>query len=450
MNTAPNQLSNVSKILSPSWLVTANAQQPLLADHSVVIDGQAIVDILPTKLVDEQYRAQQTVALPGQVVLPGMINLHSHAPMALMRGFADDLPLMTWLNDYVWPAEAALLNHEFVNQASLLSCAEMLQSGITTFNDMYFYPQATADAVKKTGIRANLGLVVIEFPSAYADDADGYLSKGFDAHDSWREHDRITTSLAPHAPYTVSNQTFEKIVTYAEQLDLTIHTHLHETTVELEESIKEYGMRPLARMLALGVLSPRLIAAHAVHLDDEERELLTQYGCHIAHCPASNAKLGSGAAEISRAQAAGINIGIGTDGVASNNRTDLFAEMRFTAMLAKANTQNAQALTAQQVIEMTTINAANALGLGHQIGSIAIGKQADLIAVNVSDLSIAPCYDPIAHLVYACGREQVTNTWVAGELRYSDGCFSNIELDELTSIVQRWQPVISELRSNKA
>ncbi len=447
MNIEPSQLTSVSKIISPTWLVTADSEQPLLVEHSIVIDGQIIVDILPTQAVANQYIAEQTISLAGQALIPGMINLHSHVPMALMRGFADDLPLMTWLNDYVWPAEAALLNHDFVKQASLLSCAEMLQGGVTTFNDMYFYPLATAEAVKKTGIRANLGLVVIEFPSTYADDADDYLSKGFEAHDSWRDHERITTSLAPHAPYTVSNQTFEKIVTFAEQLDLSIHTHLHETIAEIDDSVNQYGVRPLARLLELGVLSPRLIAAHTVHLDDKERELLAQYGCHIAHCPASNAKLGSGVAEIASANDASINIGLGTDGAASNNRTDLFAEMRLAAMLAKANTQNAQVLSAQQVIEMATINGANALGLGGEIGSINIGKQADLVAVNVSDLSIAPCYDPIAHLVYACGREQVTNTWVAGELRYSDGCFSDIELDELAAIVQRWQPKISELRS---
>lgn len=379
--------------------------------------------------------------------MPGLINLHSHAPMALLRGFADDLPLMSWLNEYIWPAEAALLNHAFVYESSLLSCAEMLKGGVTTFNDMYFYPMATAEAVNKTGIRANLGLVVIEFPSVYADDADGYFSKGFEAHDSWRDNSRISTSLAPHAPYTVSNKTFEKVGTFAEQLDLTIHTHLHETLDEISDSVKQYGERPVLRMHELDMLSPRLIAAHAVHLNDNERELLGQYGCHIAHCPASNAKLGSGVAEIALAQSAAINVGLGTDGVASNNRTDLFADMRLAAMLAKGSTRNAEVLTAQQVIEMATINGANALGLGDKIGSISIGKQADLISVNVSDLSIAPCYDPLAHLVYACGREQVTNTWVAGELRYSDGVFSHIELDELLAILERWQPKISELRN---
>ena len=438
---------HVSKIISPTWVVTADVQQPLLREHSVVVDGEKIVDVLPTSEVAQHYTSEQVISLKGQVLMPGLVNLHSHAPMAMLRGFADDLPLMTWLNDYVWPAEATLLNHHFVYESSLLSCAEMLQGGITTFNDMYFFPKATAEAVNKTGIRANLGLVVIEFPSVYADDADSYLSKGFEAHDSWRENSRITTSLAPHAPYTVSNKTFEKIVTFAEQLDLTIHTHLHETIGEIQDSDKEYGKRPLARMHDLGVLSPRLIAAHAVHLDDEERELLSQYGCHVAHCPASNAKLGSGLADIAKAMEVGLNVGLGTDGVASNNRTDLFADMRLAAMLAKANAQNAEVLTAQQVIEMATINGANALGLGDKIGSIRIGKQADLVSVNVSDLSIAPCYDPIAHLVYACGREQVTNTWVAGDLRYSDGVFSNIELDELASIVQRWQPNISELRN---
>lgn len=440
------QIKSVSKVLSPSWLVTAEKQQPILTDYSIVIEQDKILDILPTIEVHSVYQADQVVELPGQLIMPGMVNAHSHVSMSLMRGYADDLPLMTWLNDYIWPAERAVLSEAYVKDASLFGCAEMLQSGITTFNDMYFFPEATATAVKQSGIRANLGLVVIEFPSSYAEDAEAYLNKGFAAHDSWRDETRITTSIAPHAPYTVSNDTFEKVLTYSDQLDLTIHTHLHETVDEINESISAFGVRPIQRLDDLGVLSPQLIAAHAVHVTDSEIELLTNYGCHISHCPASNAKLGSGIAPVAQLHQHGVNICIGSDGVASNNRTDLFAEMRLAAMLCKGINQDAAILNAQALIEMVTINGAKALGLNETIGSITIGKQADLIAVNVSDLSIAPCYDPISHLVYACGREHVTHTWVDGELRYNDGCFSDIEPSELQSIIQRWQPEIQSLK----
>lgn len=437
-------------ILSPTWIVTAEVEQPLLKDYSIVIDQEIIIDILPTVQAVERYQAEQNYVLTGQVVMPGLINLHSHSPMSLMRGFADDVPLMTWLNDYIWPAENTLLSAEYIQDATLLSCAEMLQSGITTFNDMYFYPMATANAVKKSGIRANLGLVVIEFPTGYATDADAYLELGFAAHDSWRKCKRITTSLAPHASYTVSNATFEKVLSFADQLELSIHTHLHETNDEINQSIDTFGVRPLKRLLDLGLLSPQLVAAHAVHLQPSEIELLVEHGCHIAHCPASNAKLGSGVADMGLAINKGINVGIGTDGVASNNRTDLFAEMRLAALLAKSINQDATTLNSQTVIKMATINGAKALGLEESIGSIKIGKVADLIAVNVTDVAISPCYDPISHLVYACGREHVTHTWVAGELRYNDGCFSDIELDELKSIVHRWQPILQELKNQKS
>jgi 5-methylthioadenosine/S-adenosylhomocysteine deaminase len=357
-----------------------------------------------------------------------------------MRGIADDLPLMQWLNEHIWPAERAVVSSDYVRDASLHACAEMLSGGTTCFNDMYFFPKATAAAINQAGMRANLGLFVSEFANSYANDADDYLQKGFESHDSWRGNSMISSSIAPHAPYTVSNRTFEKIITYAEQLSIGIHTHLHETRDEISQSETQYGVRPIQRLAALGLLGPNFTAAHGVHLLPSEIDMLSGHGCHIAHCPSSNLKLGSGIAPISSMLKNNVNVGIGTDGAASNNRLDMFAEIRLAALLAKGVSEDPTTVPAHQALEMATINAAKALGLDDKIGSIEIGKKADIVAIKLSDITISPCYDPISHLVYTCGREHVTHTWVAGELRYSNGLYANIEPMELKEIIQKWQP----------
>jgi 5-methylthioadenosine/S-adenosylhomocysteine deaminase len=445
-NTHLFTTSTADLIIEARWIATVNPLQPLLKQHALVIQAGIIVSILPVAEARQQYVANSTICLDDHVLIPGLINLHTHAAMNLMRGIADDLPLMAWLNDHIWPAEQALVSERYVHDATLLACAEMLSGGITCFNDMYFYPQATAMAVNQAGMRANLGLLVLEFPSAYASDADDYLQKGFAAHDSWRNNALISSSIAPHAPYTVSNQTFETIITYAEQLGLGIHTHLHETMDEISQSEAQYGLRPIERMAQLGLLGPSLIAAHGVHLRPNEIELLAEFGCHIAHCPNSNLKLASGIAPITQLLAKGVNVGLGTDSAASNNRLDMFAEMRLSALLAKGVSQDASAIPAQKALEMATINAAKALGLEHKIGSIEVGKLADLAAVRLDDVATAPYYDPIAHLIYSCGREHVTHTWVAGELRYSHGVYANLEPLELKDIINTWQPKLRQYK----
>ncbi|MDP3307723.1 TRZ/ATZ family hydrolase, partial [Methylotenera sp.] len=404
----------------------------------------SILNILPVAQSRQIYLAQETVILDSHVLIPGLINLHTHAAMSLMRGMADDLPLMPWLEQHIWPAEQAVVSERYVQDATLLACAEMLSGGITCFNEMYFYPQAAAMAANQAGMRASLGLVVLEFPSAYASDADDYLQKGFAAHDSWRNNPLITSSIAPHAPYTVSNQTFKTIVTYAEQLGLGIHTHLQETRDEILQSEAKYGLRPLQRLAEFGLLGPNFVAAHCVHLLNSEIDMLAEFGCHVAHCPSSNLKLASGIAPIAQLLAKGVNVGLGTDGVASNNRLDIFAEMRLSALLAKGIAEDATVIPAHQALEMATINAAKAMALDHKIGSIEVGKLADLAAVKLSDLSTSPCYDPVSHLVYTCGREHVTHTWVAGELRYSNGVYANIEPVELKDIINTWQPKLRQ------
>lgn len=446
----PNQLSqspvNADLVIEARWIATVVANQALLENHAVVIQAGVIVDVLPTLEARQKYTATSLVYLEDHVLIPGLINLHTHAAMSLMRGLADDIALMPWLEQHIWPAEHAVVSERYVQDATLLACAEMLSGGITCFNEMYFYPQATAIATTQAGMRANLGLVVIDFPSAYASDADDYLQKGFDAHDGWRSNALITSSIAPHAPYTVSNQTLQKVVTYAEQLGLGIHTHLHETLDEIVKSGAQYGLRPIQRLAEFGLLGPNLVAAHCVHLLANEIELLAEHGCHIAHCPSSNLKLASGIAPLTQLLAQGINVGLGTDGAASNNRLDIFAEMRLSALLAKGISGDATVVPAHQALAMATINAARAMGLDHKIGSVEVGKLADLAAVKLNDIATAPYYDPISHLVYACGREHVTHTWVAGELRYSNGVYSNIEPNELKEIINTWQP---KLRQHK-
>lgn len=441
LNQAP---AEVDHIIEARWLATVVKDAPLLEHCSVIVQNDTIVDLLPTEQARAQYTSADRLSLSEHILIPGLINLHTHAAMNLMRGIADDLPLMQWLNEHIWPAERAVVSSDYVRDASLHACAEMLSGGTTCFNDMYFFPQATAAAVSQSGMRANLGLLVSEFTNSYATDADDCLQKGFESHDSWRGNSMISSSMAPHAPYTVTNRTFEKIITYAEQLGIGIHTHLHETRDEISQSETEYGARPIRRLAALGLLGPNFTAAHGVHLLPAEIDLLREHGCHIAHCPSSNLKLGSGIAPVSLMLKSNVNVGIGTDGAASNNRLDMFSEMRLAALLAKGASEDPASLPAHQALEMATVNAAKALGLDDKVGTIQVGKKADLVAVKLDELTTSPYYDPVSHLVYTCGREHVTHTWVAGELRYSNGLYANIEPLELKEIIKKWQPKLKQ------
>ncbi|MCB5189726.1 TRZ/ATZ family hydrolase [Methylobacillus arboreus] len=435
--------------LEARWVVPVIPQGEVLEHHSVVVEGSRILDILPVENARKQYPSAKPVVLDEHVLIPGLINLHTHAAMSLMRGLADDQPLMRWLQEHIWPAEKRFVSERFVRQGTLLGCAEMLAGGTTCFNDMYFFPQAVADAAVQAGMRANIGLVVMEFATGYAHDADDYLHKGLQARDSWRDNSLLSASLAPHAPYTVENRTFENIMTYAEQLGLNIHTHLHETHSEIEDSLKQYGMRPLQRLESLGVLGPNFVAAHGVHLTQAEMQSLADFGCHIAHCPASNLKLASGIAPVDALRKTGVNVAIGTDGAASNNRQDMFAEIRLAALLAKGMTGDAASTPAADVLSMATINAAKALGQENEIGSLELGKYADIVAVKLSSIEVQPCFDVISHLIYAAGREHVSHVWVAGELKYQKlegqaGVYANIEPAELKEISTEWQTQLSQ------
>ncbi len=445
-------MTDIELLIEPEWLIQVVPNCNVQTGMVVAVHAEKIVEVLPKAEALLKYQAKQHLCLDGQILLPGFINLHTHAAMSLMRGLADDQPLMTWLNQHIWPVEAELMSEEFVYDGSLLAAAEMLMGGITCFNDMYFYPQATAYAAMKSGIRARLGLVVLEFASPYANDAEDYIQRGLDARDAWRDKPLISSCFAPHAPYTVEDATFEKVMTYAEQLNLAIHTHLHETQDEVSQSIAKYQVSPIYRFKQLGLLGPNFIAAHCVHMQALEIELLAEYGCKIAHCPTSNLKLASGIAPISHMHQQGIMIGLGTDGAASNNRLDMLSEMRLSALLAKAVSSNAASIPAQEALKMATINAAIAMGMEEQIGSIEAGKYADMVAIKLNGIECSPCFDPLSHLVYVAGREHVTHTWVAGSLRYQKlaqqpGVYADIEPSELKEITTKWTSRMSRYRA---
>jgi len=426
-------------VIEARWVVPVEPDGAVLDDHAVLIRAGRIAALLPITAARARYASARRVSLPHHVLIPGLVNAHTHAAMSLMRGLADDKPLMVWLQEHIWPIEARHASPEMVHEGTLLAAAEMLRGGVTCANDMYFFPEAAGRAFLASGMRAALGLIAVEFPTPYASDPDDYLAKGIALRDALREEPRLSFCFAPHAPYTVSDRTFTRIGTMAEELDLPIHVHLHETDDEIRGSIEGHGVRPIERLAALGLLSPRLIAVHAVHLTEREIDLLGRHGCSVAHCPSSNLKLASGLAPVPGLLRAGVNVALGTDGAASNNRLDVLQEARTAALLAKAVAANPETMPAHTALRCATLAGARALGLDRLIGSIEIGKSADLCAVSLRELEARPCYDPVSHLVYAAGREHVTHAWVEGEAVLADRTLTRLDLRELEKTALLWQ-----------
>ena len=426
-------------LLQPRWIVPVDPPGQVLDRHALAVRDGRIEALLPTAEAAGRFASYERLDLPDHVLIPGLVNAHTHAAMSLMRGLADDLPLMRWLEDHIWPAEGRHVSPAMVRDGTLLACAEMLRGGITCFNDMYFFPEASLEAARGAGMRVALGIIVFEFPSAYASDAADYLRKGLALRDREGEDPLVSFCLAPHAPYTVSDASFRQVAKLAAELDLPVHVHLAETEDENRRSLAEHGMRPVERLRRLGLLGPGLIAVHAVHLEQQEIDLLGSHAASIAHCPSSNLKLASGFAPVEALRQAGANLCLGTDGAASNNRLDLFQEMRTAALLAKAVAGDAEALPAHAALRAATLGGAQALGIDEHAGSIAPGKAADLVAVALRGPELAPCYDPVSHLVYAAGREHVTHVWVNGEARVADGRLLPIVFSDLEKRAQLWQ-----------
>jgi 5-methylthioadenosine/S-adenosylhomocysteine deaminase len=434
--------SEVPTLISARWVIPVEPAGTLLEHHSVAVRDGEIEAVLPTAEALQAYPGHARLELPEHALIPGLVNLHTHAAMTLMRGMADDLSLMRWLQEHVWPAESRHVSAQFVRDGTMLACAEMLRGGITCFNDMYFYPEAAVEAVLASGMRAAFGMIVIDLPTAYASDPDDYLAKGLALRDRYRDQPLFSFCLAPHAPYTVSDRTFGKIATLAGELDCPIHCHIHETEDEIARSVTEHGVRPLERLRKLGIVGPNLISVHSVHLSDGEIAMLAGHGSSVAHCPSSNLKLASGFAPVAALVGAGVNVGLGTDGAASNNRLDAFQEMRQAALLAKAVARDAEAIPAHKALEMATLAGARALGLEKRIGSIVPGKRADLAAVQLTGPELSPVFDPVSHLVYSAGREHVSHVWVDGSLKMAGRALKGMDIPGLDTRVKLWQNVL--------
>ena len=435
MTTTPEL---IDLLIEPRW-VAAVDPDVVLKSHAVAVHEGRIVALLPSGEARSRFNPVKRVVLEDHILIPGLVNLHTHAAMSLMRGLADDLPLMEWLEKHIWPAESAHLSPQFVYDGTRLACAEMLLGGVTCFNDMYFFPEAAATAATEFGMRAMLGITTLEFPTPYASDANDYIDKGLAVRENWLNHPLIGFCLAPHAPYTVADTTFERLATISAQLNIPIHCHIHETRHEVEESRRQHGLTPLARLKRLGLLGPGFIGVHGIYLEDEDLELLATTGCSVAHCPTSNLKLASGIAPVARMRQLGINVGLGTDGAASNNRLDMFGEMRLAALLAKSSTGDASTLPAREALRMATLDGAVALGLGDEIGSITPGKSADFVAVSLKGLNTKPCYDPVSHLVHVADRDCVTHVWVAGKCCVNHKRLVGNGQNDLESAIALWQ-----------
>ena len=433
-------------MIEAGWVVPVEPHGVVLAGHAVVVSSGRIVDLLPIADARERYSAARTVSRPEAVLIPGLVNAHTHNPMTLLRGVADDLALMPWLQEHIWPIEGAVMAPDFVADGVELAIAEMLRGGTTCCNENYFFPDAMAATYQRLGFRAIVSLPVIDFPSAWARTPAEYFDKGLEVRDNYRGADLMGFSFAPHAPYTVSDTSFERIRMLAEQLDLPVHCHVHETAQEIEDSVAQYGQRPLARLDRLGLVNERLIAVHMTQLTDSEIALCAERGVSVVHCPQSNLKLASGFCPGEALRRAGVNLAIGTDGCASNNDLDMFDEMRSAALLAKAVAKDATAMDAACALRAATLGSARAMGLGDRIGSIEIGKEADLACVGLGDIESLPVYNAISQIVYASGRHQVSDVWIAGREKLVDGMLVDTDLPALRAKARAWGERIAGLR----
>lgn len=436
-------MEKVDTLIKARWVAPVAPGGGVHADYAVAIRQGRIVDLLPAAAALARYDAVEIVERCSHLLIPGFVNAHTHASMALLRGLADDLPLMDWLKHHIWPAEQRWMSAEFVEHGAELAMAEMLLGGTTTFNDMYFFPEVVARTAARIGMRACVGMILIKFPTVWAGDMAEYLRKGLALRDEYKGHPLISTAFAPHAPYTVDDEYLQKIRRLADELEVPVHTHVHETADEVLGSVVDCGERPLARLDRLGLVSPMLMAVHMTQLEDAEIARLAAAGAHVVHCPESNLKLASGFCPVAQLLAAGVNVCLGTDGAASNNDLDMLGEMRSAALLAKGVAGKADAVTAEQALAMATINGARALGLGQETGSIEIGKWADLCCVDLGRPATSPVYDPVAQLVYAASRDQVEDVWVAGRRMVAVGRLARMDDAAIIARAGAWRDRIA-------
>lgn len=429
-------------VLFARWIVPVVPAGTVLENHAILVNNGKISHLLPAEEARRQLSTEalaHAVELAHHVLIPGLVNAHGHAAMSLLRGVGDDMPLKSWLEERIWPLEAQLVNDEFVESGTRLAAAEMIRSGTTCFADNYFFPEASARVIKQSRLRGQLACPVIDFPTAWAQSSDDYIEKTLALADHYKHDERVHIAFGPHSPYSVSDAPLSKIAALAEELDLPIHMHVHETQAEVDAAVAQEGIRPLARLSNLGLLSPRLFCTHMTALTPQEIEAVATNGVHVAHCPESNLKLASGFCPVETLRQAGVNVALGTDGCASNNDLDMFSEMRTAAQLAKAVAHQATALPAAAALQMATLNGARAMGLEELLGSLESGKFADITAVDMRALNAMPLYDVISQLVYSTQASQVSDVWSGGVALLRNSELQTIDTEQLAQETRQWQ-----------
>ncbi|MFK7864391.1 MAG: TRZ/ATZ family hydrolase [Pseudohongiellaceae bacterium] len=426
-------------LIFADWIIPVVPQNTVLENAAIAIKEGKIIAVLNHAEARESINAKKVEILSNHVLIPGLINAHGHIPMALFRGIADDIPLKQWLEERIWPLEGRFVGPEFVKQGASLAMAEMISSGTTCFADMYFHPDEVAKVTLNAGIRTQLASPIMDFPTAWAQDPDEYIAKATDLHDRYRNSEQVFTAFGPHAPYSVSDGPLENLRVLADELDIPIHMHVHETAQEVADAQKQEGRRPIQRLAELGLVSPRLLCVHATQLIDEEITLLSELGASVVHCPESNLKLASGFCEVAKLLDAGVNVALGTDGGASNNDLDMFGELHTAAIVAKAVSGNASAVPAHKALELATINGAKAMGLDDKIGSLELGKYADITAIDLDYLNTLPMNNPVSHTVYAVNSRQVSHVWCHGKAVLQAGELKTIDTALIRENAKRWQ-----------
>lgn len=438
-------------LLFPRLLVPVRPRLQVLEQMAVVIEGEHISAVIPRSEAEARYATAARIELPEHVLMPGFINMHTHSAMSLLRGYADDLNLQVWLNDHIWPVEKAYLGPGFVHDGAMLAIAEMLRGGTTFFNDLYFFPEVTAAAAVEAGMRACIGLPVIDVPTIWATNENEYIDKGLEVSASWQSESLISTSIAPHAPYSVGDTALGRIAELSGNLDMRVHMHVLESNWEISESLQRHGKATLERLDDIGILNERLLAVHMTQLNGTDLEALSETGVNVIHCPESNLKLGNGICPVARLLEHNVNLALGTDGAASNNNLNLLAEARSAALLAKGYSADPCVLDAFQTLEMLTINAARALGKEQQLGSVEAGKQADLCAIRLDSLQTTPMYDVVSHLIYAASSQQVSHVWVNGRMLLQDKQFLYLDTGEIMDRANYWaKRIASETRATRS
>ena len=434
--------TKIDLLLNCKWIIPIVPENQTLTDCAIAIDNGKIIGLLPQAEAARRFSAGKVQDLDHHIVMPGLVNSHGHAAMSLLRGYADDLPLRSWLENHIWPAEAKFLSEEFVRDGTRLSIAEMIRSGTTCFADMYFFDEAIATEVRNSGVRSQISFTVLDFPTPYGKNADDYIHKGLALRDNCKDQPLIKIACAPHAPYSVSDRALSILATYANELDMAIHIHCHESASEITESLQAYDCRPLERLEKLGLLLPQTQLVHMTQITEDDIALVRDHNCHIMHCPQSNLKLANGFCPVVKFIENEVNVALGTDSAASNNTLDLFSEIKSASLLAKAVSGDAASLDAHAALRMATINGAKALAWDNEIGSLELGKQADIIAVKIDSISQQPLYNPASQLVYTNSGSQVSHSWVAGKMLLENRKLCTINERSLIQTTEQWRKKI--------